>query len=97
MLKAPIGAQVCVSFASFPHRNFDDHVSAPSSAQAPTLKAPSRPIPNLLGTSSGARAEFYDEFLHETAQHDRKFVKDHKENLSFVVYTVSVSPHPSRS
>ena len=45
------------------------------------LKALPSLFPNLLGTSSSARVEFYDKFQPEADEYDRDFMKKYDEDL----------------
>ena len=55
-------------------------------------------FPNLLGTASGARAEFYDKFQREADEYDHDFMKKYDEDLNTTL--IFVSPffriHPAR-
>jgi len=54
------------------------------------LKALSSRFPNLLGTSSGSRVEFYDKFQRETDRYDRDFAKKYDEDLDTTLMSVSI-------
>lgn len=47
-------------------------------------------FPNLLETTSNARAEFYDKFQREAEAHDRDFIKKYDEDLNTTLIFVSV-------
>ena len=60
------------------------------------LKAMSSLFPNLLGTTGGARHEFYDKFQREADEHDRDFMNKYGSDLDTTLIFVSVfSPHTS--
>ena len=54
------------------------------------LKALPSLFPNLLGTTAGARVEFYDKFQREADEHDRDFMKKYDEDLNTTLIFVSV-------
>ena len=54
------------------------------------LKALPSLFPNLLGTSSNARVEFYDKFQREADEYDRDFMKKYDEDLNTTLIFVSV-------
>ena len=58
------------------------------------LKALPSLFPNLLGTTSSARVEFYDKFQREADDYDRDFVKKHEEDLNTTLIFVSAL-HPT--
>ena len=47
-------------------------------------------FPNLLGTSSSARVEFYDKFQREAYEYDRDFMKKYDEDLNTTLIFVSL-------
>ena len=47
-------------------------------------------FPNLLGTPTGARVEFYDKFQSEADGYDRDFMKKYDEDLNTTLIFVSV-------
>ena len=53
------------------------------------LKALPSLFPNLLGTSSSARVEFYDKFQREADEYDRDFMKKYDEDLNTTLIFVS--------
>ena len=53
------------------------------------LKALSSLFPNLLGTATSARTEFYDKFQGEADEHDRDFMKKYDEDLNTTLIFVS--------
>ena len=55
------------------------------------LKALPSLFPNLLGTASSARVEFYDKFQREADEYDRDFMKKYDEDLNTTLIFVSVS------
>ena len=64
------------------------------------LKALPTLFPNLLGTASGARHEFYDKFQREADEYDRDFMGKYEEDLNTTLIFVSaLSPliHLDRS
>jgi len=54
------------------------------------LKALPTLFPNLLGTASSARVEFYDKFQREADEYDRDFMKKYDEDLNTTLIFVSV-------
>ena len=46
-------------------------------------------LPNLHGTASGARVEFYDKFQREADEYDRDFMKKYDEDLNTTLIFVS--------
>ena len=54
------------------------------------LKALPSLFPNLLGTSSSARVEFYDKFQREADEYDRDFMKKYDEDLNTTLIFVSI-------
>ena len=54
------------------------------------LKALPSLFPNLLGTSSSARGEFYDKFQREADEYDRDFMKKYDEDLNTTLIFVSL-------
>ena len=54
------------------------------------LKALPSLFPNLLGTSSNARVEFYDKFQREADEYDRDFMKKYDEDLNTTLIFVSI-------
>lgn len=48
-------------------------------------------FPNLHGTTSGPRADFYDKFQREAEDHDRDFMKKYDEDLNTTLIFVSIS------
>jgi len=54
------------------------------------LKALPSLFPNLLGTASSARVEFYDKFQREADEYDRDFMKKYDEDLNTTLIFVSV-------
>ena len=61
------------------------------------LKALPSLFPNLLGTTSSPRVDFYDKFQREADEHDRDFTKKYDDDLNTTLIFVSVFPHPSKS
>ena len=55
------------------------------------LKALPSLFPNLHGTASGARADFYNKFQREADDHDRDFMKKYDEDLNTTLIFVSIS------
>ena len=55
------------------------------------LKALPSLFPNLLGTVSSARVEFYDKFQREADEHDRDYLKKYDEDLNTTLIFVSLS------
>ena len=53
------------------------------------LKALPSLFPNLLGTASSARVEFYDKFQREADEFDRDFMKKYDEDLNTTLIFVS--------
>ena len=53
------------------------------------LKALPTLFPNLLGTASGARHEFYDKFQREADEYDRDFMGKYEEDLNTTLIFVS--------
>ena len=53
------------------------------------LKALPSLFPNLLGTTSSARVEFYDKFQREADEYDRDFMKKYDEDLNTTLIFVS--------
>ena len=51
-------------------------------------------LPNRLGTTGGARYEFYDKFQREADEHDRDFLTKHGSDLDTTLIFVSVFLHP---
>jgi len=47
-------------------------------------------FPNLLGTASSARIEFYDKFQREADEHDSDFMKKYDEDLNTTLIFVSI-------
>ena len=56
------------------------------------LKALTSLFPNLLGTTGGARHEFYDKFQREADEHDRDFLTKYGSDLDTTLIFVSVFP-----
>ena len=56
------------------------------------LKALPSLFPNLLGTTGGARHEFYDKFQREADEHDRDFLKKYGSDLETTLIFVSILP-----
>ena len=56
------------------------------------LKALPSLFPNLLGTASSARVEFYDKFQREADEYDRDFMKKYDEDLNTTLIFVSILP-----
>ena len=56
------------------------------------LKALPSLFPNLLGTASSARVEFYDKFQREADEYDSDFMKKYDEDLNTTLIFVSVFP-----
>ena len=54
------------------------------------LKALPSLFPNLLGTSSSSRVEFYDKFQREADDYDRGFMKKYGEDLDTTLIFVSI-------
>jgi len=54
------------------------------------LKALPSLFPNLLGTSSSARVEFYDKFQREADEYDRDFMNKYDEDLNTTLIFVSI-------
>ena len=54
------------------------------------LKALPSLFPNLLGTSSNPRVEFYDKFQREADDYDHDFMKKHDEDLNTTLIFVSI-------
>jgi hypothetical protein len=61
-----------------------------SSLEDAMLKALPSLFPNILGTSSNARVEFYDKFQREADEYDRDFMKKYDEDLNTTLIFVSV-------
>lgn len=59
------------------------------------LKALPTLFPHLLGTTSGARVEFYDKFQREADEYDRDFMKKYDEDLNTTLIFVSFFSFPS--
>jgi len=59
------------------------------------LKALSSRFPNLLGTSSSSRVEFYDKFQREADGHDRDFMKKYDEDLNTLIFVSILFAHTS--
>jgi len=55
------------------------------------LKALPSLFPNLLGTASSARVEFYDKFQREADEYDRDFMKKYDEDLNTTLIFVSAA------
>jgi len=53
------------------------------------LKALPSLFPNLLGTASSSRAEFYDKFQREADEYDNDFMKKYDEDLNSTLIFVS--------
>ena len=53
------------------------------------LKALPSLFPNLLGTASSGRVEFYDKFQREADEYDRDFMKKYDEDLNTTLIFVS--------
>ena len=67
-----------------------------SSLEDAMLKALPRLFPNLLGTTSNPRVEFYEKFHRAADERDRGFVKTYDEDLNTTLIFVSLfSAHPS--
>jgi hypothetical protein len=56
------------------------------------LKALPSLFPNLLGTASSARVEFYDKFQREADEYDRDFMKKYDEDLNTTLIFVGAFP-----
>jgi len=54
------------------------------------LKALPSLFPNLLGTASSARVEFYDKFQREADEYDSDFMKKYDEDLNTTLIFVSI-------
>ena len=54
------------------------------------LKALPSLFPNLPGTASSARDEFYNKFQREADEYDRDFMKKYDEDLNITLIFVSV-------
>jgi len=59
------------------------------------LKALPLLFPNLNGTASGARGDFYDKFQREADERDRDFMKKYDEDLNTTLIFVSIFPAPT--
>ena len=51
---------------------------------------------NLSGTTSSARAEFYDKFQGAADDHDRDFIKKYDDDLNTTLIFVSSYPQEPR-
>ena len=60
------------------------------------FKALSSLLPNRLGTTGGARHEFYDKFQREADEYDRDFLTKYGSDLDTTLIFVSVFLHPPR-
>jgi len=60
------------------------------------LKALPSLFPNLLGTPTGARVEFYDKFQREADGYDGDFMKTYAEDLDTTLIFVSTPPYTPR-
>ena len=63
-----------------------------SSLEEAVCKALSSLLQNRLGTTGGARHEFYDKFQHEADERDRDFIKKYGSDLDTTLIFVSVFP-----
>ena len=63
-----------------------------SSLEEAVFKALSFLLQNRLGTTGGARHEFYDKFQCETDERDRDFIKKYGSDLDTTLIFVSVFP-----
>jgi len=61
------------------------------------LKALPSLFPNRLGTTGGARAEFYEKFQREADEYDRDSTKKYDEDLNTTLIFVSIYPHLPQS
>ena len=60
------------------------------------LKALPNLFPNLLGTTSNPRVEFYDKFQRTVEDHDNDFIKKYDEDLNTTLIFVSTFSHDLR-
>ena len=63
-----------------------------SSLEEAVFKALSSLLQNRLGTTGGARHEFYDKFQREADERDRDFIKKYGSDLDTTLIFVSVFP-----
>ena len=53
-------------------------------------------FPNLLGTPSSARVEFYDKFRRAADDYDHDFIKKYDEDMNTTLIFVSAFPQTPR-